>query len=43
MDAFLQFFINGLTLGASYGLMAMGYTMVNGITGMINFATATST
>ena len=38
MDAFLQFFINGLTLGAIYGLIAIGYTMVYGIIGMINFA-----
>ena len=38
MEAFLQFFINGLTLGAIYGLIAIGYTMVYGIIGMINFA-----
>ena len=30
--------INGLTLGAVYGLIAIGYTMVYGIIGMINFA-----
>jgi branched-chain amino acid transport system permease protein len=30
--------INGLTLGAIYGLIAIGYTMVYGIIGMINFA-----
>jgi len=35
---FLQQFINGLTLGAVYGLVAIGYTMVYGIIGMINFA-----
>lgn len=29
---------NGLTLGAVYGLIAIGYTMVYGIIGMINFA-----
>lgn len=29
---------NGLVLGASYGLIAVGYTMVYGIIGMINFA-----
>jgi len=34
----LQQFINGLTLGAVYGLIAIGYTMVYGIIGMINFA-----
>ncbi|CAK6491719.1 High-affinity branched-chain amino acid transport system permease protein LivH [Pantoea sp. Nvir] len=39
MDAFLlQQLINGLTLGAVYGLIAIGYTMVYGIIGMINFA-----
>jgi branched-chain amino acid transport system permease protein len=30
--------INGLTLGSIYGLIAIGYTMVYGIIGMINFA-----
>ena len=30
--------VNGLTLGAIYGLIAIGYTMVYGIIGMINFA-----
>ncbi|MEO5348821.1 MAG: branched-chain amino acid ABC transporter permease LivH [Magnetococcus sp. YQC-3] len=30
--------INGLVLGATYGLIAVGYTMVYGIIGMINFA-----
>ena len=34
----LQQLINGLTLGAIYGLIAIGYTMVYGIIGMINFA-----
>ena len=38
MAYFLQQFINGLTLGAVYGLIAIGYTMVYGIIGMINFA-----
>ncbi len=36
-NAFQQL-INGLTLGAIYGLIAIGYTMVYGIIGMINFA-----
>ncbi|RJG13268.1 branched-chain amino acid ABC transporter permease LivH [Pseudomonas cavernicola] len=35
---FLQQMINGLTLGSVYGLIAIGYTMVYGIIGMINFA-----
>ncbi|HEY0835114.1 MAG TPA: branched-chain amino acid ABC transporter permease LivH [Azospirillum sp.] len=35
---FLQQLINGLSLGAIYGLIAIGYTMVYGIIGMINFA-----
>ncbi len=34
----LQQLINGLTLGMIYGLIAVGYTMVYGIVGMINFA-----
>ena len=38
MEYFLQQAINGLTLGAIYGLIAIGYTMVYGIIGMINFA-----
>lgn len=38
MEYFLQQLINGLTLGAVYGLIAIGYTMVYGIIGMINFA-----
>jgi branched-chain amino acid transport system permease protein len=38
LDYFLQQLINGVTLGAIYGLIAIGYTMVYGIIGMINFA-----
>ncbi|MEN3952193.1 branched-chain amino acid ABC transporter permease LivH [Iodidimonas sp. SYSU 1G8] len=38
LDTFLQQLVNGLTLGAFYGLIALGYTMVYGIIGMINFA-----
>lgn len=38
MAYFLQQLINGVTLGATYGLIAIGYTMVYGIIGMINFA-----
>src|SRR6202790_1741851 len=38
MAYFLQQFINGLTLGSIYGLIAIGYTMVYGIIGMVNFA-----
>jgi branched-chain amino acid transport system permease protein len=38
MEYFLQQAINGITLGAIYGLVAIGYTMVYGIIGMINFA-----
>jgi branched-chain amino acid transport system permease protein len=34
----LQQLINGVTLGMIYGLIAIGYTMVYGIIGMINFA-----
>lgn len=38
MDYFFQQLINGLVLGSIYGLIAIGYTMVYGIVGMINFA-----
>ena len=38
MENFLQQLINGVTLGAIYGLIAIGYTMVFGIIGMVNFA-----
>ena len=38
MEYFLQQTINGVTLGAVYGLVAIGYTMVYGIVSMINFA-----
>lgn len=38
MDIFLQQIINGLTLGSIYALVALGYTMVYGIIGLINFA-----
>ncbi len=38
MEYFLQQLVNGVTLGSIYGLVAIGYTMVYGIIGMINFA-----
>jgi branched-chain amino acid transport system permease protein len=38
MDIFLQQLINGLVLGSIYALVALGYTMVYGILGLINFA-----
>jgi branched-chain amino acid transport system permease protein len=38
MEVFVQQLINGLTLGSIYGLIAIGYTMVFGIIGMVNFA-----
>ena len=38
MGYFVQQLVNGLTLGSIYGLIAIGYTMVYGIIGMINFA-----
>ncbi len=38
MEYFIQQLINGLTLGSIYGLIAIGYTMVYGIIGMVNFA-----
>lgn len=38
MDTFIQQFINGLTLGSVYALIALGYTMVYGIIKLLNFA-----
>jgi branched-chain amino acid transport system permease protein len=38
VETFLQQIINGLTLGSVYALVALGYTMVYGIIGLINFA-----
>src|ERR1051326_7547220 len=38
MEYFVQQLINGVTLGSIYGLLAIGYTMVFGIIGMVNFA-----
>lgn len=35
---FIQQMFNGVTLGSTYALIAIGYTMVYGIIGMINFA-----
>lgn len=35
---YIQQLVNGVSLGAIYGLIAIGYTMVYGIIGMINFA-----
>ncbi|XAH24615.1 branched-chain amino acid ABC transporter permease [Xylophilus sp. GW821-FHT01B05] len=38
METFIQQLINGLVLGSMYALVALGYTMVYGIVGLINFA-----
>jgi branched-chain amino acid transport system permease protein len=38
MEYFVQQLVNGVVLGSIYGLIAIGYTMVYGIIGMINFA-----
>jgi branched-chain amino acid transport system permease protein len=38
LEYFVQQLVNGITLGSIYGLIAIGYTMVYGILGMINFA-----
>lgn len=38
MDIFIQQLINGITVGSVYALVALGYTMVYGIIGLINFA-----
>ncbi|WP_404978075.1 ABC transporter permease subunit, partial [Bartonella sp. AA81SXKL] len=37
-EMFIQYFFNALALGALYGLIAIGYTMVYGILRLINFA-----
>jgi branched-chain amino acid transport system permease protein len=38
VDIFFQQILNGLVLGSIYALIALGYTMVYGIMGLINFA-----
>lgn len=38
MEIFIQQLINGITVGSVYALVALGYTMVYGIIGLINFA-----
>ncbi|GAB4267035.1 MAG: branched-chain amino acid ABC transporter permease [Deferrisomatales bacterium] len=38
MEIFVQQLVNGITLGAVYALIALGYTMVYGIIQLINFA-----
>jgi len=38
VDTVLQQLINGLSLGAIYALIALGYTMVYGVLRLINFA-----
>lgn len=38
MDYFIELFFSGLSRGAIYALIALGYTMVYGIIGLINFA-----
>ena len=38
MDYFIELFCSGLSRGAIYALIALGYTMVYGIIGLINFA-----
>lgn len=38
LEGFVQQLVNGITLGSIYGLIAIGYTMVFGIIGMVNFA-----
>ncbi|MCQ8896342.1 branched-chain amino acid ABC transporter permease [Limnobacter humi] len=38
MDTLIQQIINGLVLGSIYALVALGYTMVYGVLGLINFA-----
>ena len=37
-DLFIQQFINGMIKGSLYAMIALGYTMVYGILGIINFS-----
>ena len=38
MDTLIQQILNGLVLGSIYAMVALGYTMVYGVLGLINFA-----
>lgn len=38
MDALLQFTVSGLTVGAIYGLVALGFTLIFNASGVVNFA-----
>ena len=38
MEVFIQYLVNGLSMGSVYALIALGYTMVYGIAKMLNFA-----
>src|SRR5213592_4021194 len=38
MDDFIQFTLNGLTLGSVYALIALGYSLVYGVLKLLNFA-----
>ncbi|HEV8686825.1 MAG TPA: hypothetical protein VGQ84_06080, partial [Gaiellaceae bacterium] len=37
-ELFVQLFVNGVTLGSLYALIALGYSMVYGILKLLNFA-----
>ena len=38
MTVFIQYLVNGLSMGSVYAIIALGYTMVYGIAKMLNFA-----
>lgn len=38
MDLFLQYFANGIVIGSTYVLVAVGLTLIFGILGVVNFA-----
>jgi branched-chain amino acid transport system permease protein len=38
MDFFIQQLVNGITLGSLYALLAIGYSIVYGVIGLLNFA-----
>ena len=38
LSDYIQFLISGLTVGSTYGLTALGFTIIFNTTGIINFA-----
>ena len=38
MTVFIQYLVNGLSMGSVYAIIALGYTMVYGIAKMLNLS-----